>query len=509
MRCTLSAIRGLFFLITLVISGMLIGCTHTDRIVIDGQTALRMEHAINDQLIDEEFQLRGNTASNIRNGGYILQRDGMLYIIQEMSFPGENTLYYLQELPVAQIGSLTARNELIAEIDGTLIGFFDRFLLYVDHTNNQTLAALDVEQYATHTLFSEPLSKALLLDRTIYLTTETEKLYALDLGIDIADAPEAVPHLITERTGKLVGVADGYAYITDVPDQATIMQIDLQTGMIAQQITGNTYRAVQIAGSWIYFMDEDRLMRQSISHGTTVEATVRTVSEYTICEQYLVFTSVSGGIYLSQLDGSKITKLSDDIASGLQFFGDRIFYRNAYDNQAVYTIDLQEGIRSSLLGAMLTDGGVQFEPINHPETDTFIDEHAETLQELVKQKTARELYTKTLSGPFLIIEIPFDGSEISLFRKTDDYFTPEEAETWILVRYEPVLLGKYTDGSLAYRVDAILTAVDPETHEIFITCSVPGRPPSEIKHGGGDRYGLIMSWHQRALDIIQQICADS
>jgi hypothetical protein len=509
MRCLLNFKQWGFFLIAIILSGLFIGCAHVDRIVIDGETALRMEHAINDQLVDIEFQLRGNTASNIRNGGYILEYEEMLYFIQEMSFPGDETLHYLQELPVAQVGSLTARNELIAEIEGTLIGFFDRFLLYLDHNNQETLTAFDVEQYITYSLFPEPLSGALLLDRTVYLTTENGDLYTLVLGIDVSDNPEAVPHLITEEAGTLAGVADGYVYVIAPPDNTTIKQIDVNSGMITHRVTGNTYQAVQIAGSWIFFMHDNRLMRQPISGGPAVHATIQTVEEYAVCEQYLVFTSLSGGLYLSHLDGSQIVKLSDDIATGLQLFGDRLFYRNAYDNQALYTIDLQEGVRSSLLGDMVTDGGIQFEQINQTEAEVFLMEHAATIEELAKQQTSRELYTKTLSGPFLIIEIPPEGSTPTLFRKIDDYFSPDEAETWILITYKPVALGKYTDGSIAYRVDAILTAVNPETKEIFISCSVPGRPPSEIKHGKGDRYGLIMSWHQRALDMIQRICADS
>jgi hypothetical protein len=79
-----------------------------------------MENRVNEQLWDSEHMLMGNTSSNMRNGGYVLSDEQHIRFITHMEFADTSLVHYLQELPLSQVGSLTARNEMIAEMNGTL-----------------------------------------------------------------------------------------------------------------------------------------------------------------------------------------------------------------------------------------------------------------------------------------------------------------------------------------------------------------------------------------------------
>ena len=505
MRRTPPGIRHLYTLLLLINFLVLAGCSHMDRIVIDGAMALHMEHMVNDQLLDEDMPMRGNTASNIRNGGYILEVDDMLYFIHEMHFPPAETLRYLQEMACCSVGSLTTRNEFIAALNGKLIGSFERFLLFIDEDSDRKVSAIDRTQYDTQVLFDQPVTAALLLDRTVYLSTESGALYALTLGIDLTDSLDVHSRLITDQGGILVGLSESLIHVTDGPESEFLISIDSNTGEIVNRISGESYTDVQVAGSWFYYKEGSRLMRQRLTGEEAVSANIREVEEYGVCGHYLVFTSPQGGIFVSHLDGSGIAQLSDDQASGLQVLHNRMYYRNHFDDQAIYMIDLTTGIRSALIGEMVTDGGIRIVRMEEERETELLRAFSNRIDLASTMRTTRERYNGSLSGPFLFVVLPHEDTPIQLYRYVDEYFSADEVGALVLIRHDNTALGRYTDGAIAYRVDTILTLYDPHTLDALLSWRVQGRPPSEIKTSEGDRYGLLISWHQMALNMMQEV----
>ena len=496
---------GIFFL-SLFFVVFSVACTQIDRIVIDGTTASVMENRINSELNDSEILERGNTFSNIRNGGYIISDSGNIYFIHDMPFPDGSTLHYLQKLPVSQIGSLTARNEVVANMNGEILGKFDQYLVYIDEDNERKLTALSLNDYAAQVIFDRPVTSALLLNRTVFLSLADGTLIEVILGVNVSDTLQTVQREVRTGSGTLVGVADGFAYTLVPENKPKIIKIDLASGLFVEEITGGNYLDVQISGSWIYFVEDSQLYRQQLAEGSVpVSASIRRVDEYVTWGSCLAFTSPEGGIFLSHLDGSSIIQLSRDKASGLQMQENQIFYRNAYDSDAIYTIDLVEGIRMPLLGEGITDGGIRFVPLSDQEIIPFRDTFKDLILDLADKQTTRERILDTPSGDVLFVEIPYRSNETHFYRLIDTWFTPEDVSILVIITYKETPLGRYTDGGIAYRVDAVMSVFNPATREALLTWVIPGRPPSEIKIGDGDRYGLTVSWHQRALDLLDSL----
>ncbi|MDD3997689.1 MAG: hypothetical protein PHH86_08275, partial [Sphaerochaetaceae bacterium] len=67
-----NALRGFLLLILGLYSFFSISCTSTNRTVIDEAAAMRIANYVVDTAVDEDEHLRGNSASNLHSGGYIL-----------------------------------------------------------------------------------------------------------------------------------------------------------------------------------------------------------------------------------------------------------------------------------------------------------------------------------------------------------------------------------------------------------------------------------------------------
>ena len=61
-------------------------CNSTKPTIIDGAKAQELENRINVLAYDNDCTLRGNSPSNIRNGGNIMIDESTLYLIQQMQF---------------------------------------------------------------------------------------------------------------------------------------------------------------------------------------------------------------------------------------------------------------------------------------------------------------------------------------------------------------------------------------------------------------------------------------
>lgn len=471
----------------------LVGCTATDRIVIDGDAVLRMESALNEQLQDTESSLRGNTSSNMRNGGYVALEGETVWFTVDMRFEDGSESHYLQKLHRSQIGSINARDDLVASFDGIIVGSYGTRLIHIDKEQGNILCSLDTVTYELDRLFDVPVAHAHLHDHTVYVSTEGQgDLYAIELS------QEAGPTLLYANGGQLVGISGGMAFMLGSTEGSSVIRrFDLQRRMVAQRIVGGPYHDIQVSGSWLYYKDGLRLMRQPIAGGNAVLALHRDIMEYAVGDGYLAFTSPKGGIFFSKLDGTGIVQLASDEGKGLQLIGSRLFYRNSHDRDTIYVIDLVEGKRTALVGETLTDGGMRFEMLQ----DRAYEEQYGTFVRAVSSKhSAKEQYLLPVPPNMLFAEVTEDGS-IRYYRYVEDEFDPEKVKSLVVISFDPMPLGQYTDGGIAYRLDRKVTLFLPDHEEPLLSLGVEGRAPSEIKTSAGDRYGLAQSWYQRGLEI--------
>lgn len=480
-----------------------IGCTGMDRIVIDGEAAQQMANRINDQLFDPEGALRGNSASNMRNGGYVQIHDKALLVINSMTFEDGSVVRYLQHLPVSQIGSTNARNDILAPLDGTLVGMHGRHIVYIDAADNNQLFSLDTQTFAVAQLLDVSVESAHMLGDTVYASTLGDgNLWSIQLVDDAEGLQLGLPQLVYRNAGDLVGVSQGIAYmLANTGGASVIRRIDIAKKMMAGRLVGGPYEDIQLAGSWLYYKQGTTLMRQQLVGGYPEKAFYQDVDEYAVWGHWLAATSTNGGIYVSHLDGSALARIVSDGATGLQLLDNKVFYRNANDNGAVYVFDLVEGTRSALLGPTVTDGGLQFSTIQGQDLDLFAAAFTPFVTEVADKHSLGDQYWGDLQGEVLFVEIPADGSPLLFHRHTDDAFTPDQVGALVVVSTVNTVLGQYTDGGIAYRQDAALTLFGPDDDMPYLTWIVEGRPPSEIKIGSGDRYGIPLPWDQKALDL--------
>ena len=480
-----------------------IGCTGMDRIVIDGEAAQQMANRINDQLLDPEGALRGNSASNMRNGGYVYIHDKTLLVINTMTFEDSSVVRYLQRLPVSQIGSTTARNDILAPLDGTLVGMHGRHIVYIDAADNNYLFSLDTQTFAVAQLLDVSVESAHMLGDTVYASTLGDgNLWSIQLVDDAEGLQLGLPQLVYRNAGDMVGVSQGIAYmLANTGGASVIRRIDIAKKMMAGRLVGGPYEDIQLAGSWLYYKQGTTLMRQQLVGGYPEKAFYQDVDEYAVWGHWLAATCTNGGIYVSHLDGSALARIVSDGATGLQLLDNKVFYRNANDNGAVYVFDLVAGTRSALLGPTVTDGGLQFSTIQGQDLDLFAAAFTPFVTEVADKHSLGDQYWGDLQGEVLFVEIPADGSPLLFHRHKDDAFTPDQVGALVVVSTVNTVLGQYTDGGIAYRQDVSLTLFGPDDDIPHLTWIVEGRPPSEIKTGSGDRYGIPLPWDQKALDL--------
>jgi hypothetical protein len=489
--------KKVFIPIILIVILLFISCTTTEKLVIDGSIIKEMESDALSQLFDYHQFLRGNSPSNIRNGGYIIRDGERLLFTTTMTFDDGSETHYLQSLHLNQIGSLNTPNDLIAPLNGKIIGQKQNSLFFLNSDDNNTLYCLDLESFETKQLYDKALDEVHLFNNNLYVSTLIEgDFYKLELVRDKDNRYEIKPSLISLRSGLLIGVDYQNGYLTSFGD---LRVVDLNSKSVKKKIVGGPYRDAQINASTLFYKKGDTLYRKSLTNNSEEVAFNVDVDQYNIWGTYLVATSASkGGIYLSRLDGSKVEKISDDIAKDLQILDHYLFYKNVLDNDSIYVIDLIDKTRSALLGSTLTDGGLKFVPV----ASNLIENNLKQYVSNVYQKTSLcEFYSSFKGKTPLFAQVNSDAT-ISYFKYID---SSNDFDSVVVINSSYVPLGHYTDGSTAYRHDWLLTLFNLDFNEPALTIKAEGSPPTSIKTAEGDRVGLPISWHQKALEIIKEL----
>ncbi len=453
----------------------------TDRLVIDGEMALYIQEMINEELVDKEYHLRGNSTSNLFNGGYLLEGEEYLYFVNKMEFEDGSTYGYLQRLHLSQRGVLIYDNDLLIDFNGELLGFWESNIIALEEGE---LLLLDLEEYT-----KEPLSEARVTRAHIFKDT----LYYSNIDGDIYSLKPEGEELLVKGVGELLHVDTLYFYTLS---NGTLEQIDREEAKVTLSLSGGVYEKATFGRESLLFLEDNCLKRQSYATGE-IFMTVCDVNAYVREGYTLVTASTDGGIYLSCLDGTAKDKLSDDLANSLLIVEGRLYYLNAYDDNQIYTIEIEEGRRSALYSETLTDGGVQFTRYSEEEEQHFLEVYLSFLQGVVGKLSPYEEQPLPYQGKVIFITPMGEffhrkGEEIGL----NDLFY------LALITYHPLHLGTYSDGGQAYRIDSTMTLFVPFDPEPILTKVIRGFDPIQIKTGEGDRFGIPASWHPVALDLL-------
>ncbi len=478
------------------------GCTQTERIVIDGPESMRILNNVVLSAVDSEAALRGNSAGNIRNGGYVVHYGQDVLFLNRMVFEDGTTESYLQTLGPSQIGSDYAENAVLGTLNGVLAGMYGDHLYYIDTDNAFRVTAMDLLTNETEVLDTVSVNSLHLLDKVLYYSdSATGDIWLLPVdGAGYKD-------MLAPNVGRLIGVSEGWIYAYDRNlDKDVIVKISLHQRDISLRLTDGPYEHAEVSGSWLFFTKEGFVWRQAVDQGKPILACILPLSEYVISGDLMAGASPDGGIFVSRSDGTGITKMAVDKARGISIVDNRLYYKNLNDDNAVYYIELEDGKRSRLQGDTLTDGGIWFTAITGPEYADFVAKFAGIVEQNRQVFTYNEMYSGNLSGNILFAVLPKDGSPVEFYRMVNGGgFSTDSVGALVVITHHTKLLGYYTDGGAANRIDTVLTLFAPYHPVPHISLLVEGKPPTLIKHGAGDRTGLPRSWHQKALEIISLV----
>ena len=487
----------LYILSALIIILAFSSCNSTKPLIIDGAKAQELENRINVLAYDNDIDFRGNSPSNIRNGGNIMMDESTLYLIQQMQF-NEDSSFYLRSLPITYIGSLTDKSQILNDLNGTIVALIDNRIYYLE---DETLLAktFDVVSFETATIIDMPISSFRIFNDIGYVSTrEGNNVYSFEIN------SSSEPSLIIEDGGAIIGITKEMIYTLSDETQLTVIDgFDRRTGEKKFSLSGGPFEDAQIAGSFVYYKEGNTLMKKLLDDSCEcVSASVLEAKEYAILGEKLIISAPDSGLYISHLDGSHITLLSEDKAKDIQLFDDYLFYRNEYDYDSWYVIQFSTESRFSLLNETITDGGIKFVKANPSLSDSY-SAFYEFFINSVQDSTSNKTIIQQKLGPHILI-VDTRGEEYTYYTHVDYPFAPQDCDGIIVITNKDTVLGQYTDKKIAYRKDTVLTLFALGDESPVMSNTIEGYPPIDIKSGEGDRYGLPRSWHQRALYIIEK-----
>jgi len=489
----------------IVFTVLLCSCVGMDRVVIDGAEAERIANLVNDSALDESAALRGNSPSNLRSGGYVLESIEDIYYINRMGFDDDSTVAYLQRLSKKALGNDFLENEIISELDGVMAGLHGKTIFYIDHGANGRIAALDLESYATEYLTETPVEALHLLGGTLYYSyLDRPGLYCMVIG-------SGMEQLLHPSLGPLVSISDKRALAYSRPgklDALTLVPFTDPQG--SRVFSGHEFAQAELSGSWVFFTENGRLWRMSVDGGPVVAATVLEGTEYALGSAMLVVAPPDGGLYAGHIDGTGFRQIAKDAAEDIAVIGSMVYYRNLGDEGNLYVIDTVANVRTIVQGDTKVDGGTQLKALDKEARIPF-NAYYGTFLELVREvETSVESYLGRIPGEFLFADYTQGTTEpVLILPSAKQDIGPKQIGSIVTVRQKMVVLGYYTDGGEARRLDTVLTVFAVNDINPLFKVVVQGKPPTFIKHGEGDRLGLPRSWEQGALDLMANYGAKS
>ena len=473
---------------------LLISCAHSKTLIIDGDVAREMESRVNLSTIDPYGDRRGNNVSNIRNGGEILLEGESLHIVQRMVFDDETTLNYLQSLPVEHLDNYYTHYSFIAEMDGVMVASGDQAIYILDRSGYPSV--LDLDTFVTEPITDRKATSFQFFDGIGYFSDLDGNVYQID------PVSRREQQLLFEA-GSLLSIDDQRIYTIREQDNSEYLDIyDRDNLRKVSQVSGGPFTDPQISGSYLFYRSGGTVIRASLNNSENRDkASVLKADEYAIHGECMVIAQEGGGLYASKLDGTCIERLSSDKASSLHMAEDLVFYRNGFDMGNWYAIRLSTGHRFAVCGETMTDGGIHFSELDQKESSKAQSFFGGFLSTLQPGNPFPGNAPDIEPGLPLFVDLRDENMEFYTFH--DTYSLPQDVDLIVTITNREEAVGRYTDNNLAYRTDTVLSLYRLTSPRPILTLTQPGLPPIELKHGGGDRYGIPASWHPKALEIIK------
>jgi hypothetical protein len=491
----------LYLIGVITILSVTIGCASSKPLVIDGEKSREIENKINVLAFDEQSELRGNSVSNIRNGGEAITDDNNLYVVQTMTFSEDESAHYLQKIQLSHLGSLTMKSDFIASLDAIIVNLSDNLLYLIDREENSVAKLVDLATGEVTLISDHPVSSFHFFDGKGYLSDATNNDI---LVVTTKDGILSTSTLISGG-GEIIGVEQNriYAY-QEGSDHTVIVGYNRKTLRQEFELTGATFESAQISGSFLYYIEGDMLRRKLITDDCLCEsASVIPTKEYALYSDYMVVAGIDEGMYLSKLDGSHIITLSQDIVSDIQLFEDIVLYKNGYDNNNWYFIQLSSGYRNALMGQAITDGGPQFVEIDEYRSASIGEFFTFFLMEAKEYQSSKISTGENFGDNLLFVDVR--DSQWHYYTHIHNNFNGEDTDAIVIITNRDTVLGQYTDGDVAYRKDTVLTLFAPGDIHPIVTVVQEGLTPIDIKFGEGDRFGLPVSWYQKGIELIEMV----
>jgi hypothetical protein len=294
----------------------------------------------------------------------------------------------------------------------------------------------------------------------------------------------------------------------DKESKEKMVAVSFNPTIPTQYYSGHTFEDAEAIGSWIFFTENGYLYRMGTDGSQAIQTYDGMVNSYAIADGKLAVSTRDGGILLGKIDGTNLKEISKDRASGLSIIGQNLFYKNHFDDANIYVYNMEQSKRSRLQGDTLPDGGLKMVRIEAQSYDEMITYYGGFIEIVKDLETSVESHTGTLPSEVLFVEFEQETGKPTLYSLPGrPQFSPDKVSTIVLIRQEVTLLGYYTDGSAANRLDTTLTVFKANIIEPVFKLRVEGKPPTLIKHGEGDRLGLTRSWHQKAFDFEKDFIA--
>ncbi len=471
-------------------------CAHNETLIIDGKVAREMENRVNVNTLDPYGDRRGNNPSNIRNGGEILLEGDALHVVQRMVFDDETTLNYLQTLPLEHLDNYYTHYSFIAEMDGVMVAADDHAIYLLDSSGYPSV--LDLDTFITEPITDRKASSFQFFDGIGYYSDTEGNVYR----INPADRSEQ--QLLFEA-GRLLSIDEQHIYIISETDGLQNIDIyDRTTLKRTFRMTGGPFTDSQVSGSYLFYRSGGNVIRASLDgEGKREKASVLRADEYAISDECMIIAAEGGGLYASNLDGTCIATLSSDKASALHMADDLVFYRNGFDMDRWYAIRLSTRHRFAVCGETMTDGGTHFTALDREERTAAQNFFGGVISTLQQGNPAFGSTPDIEGSNLLFVDLREETPEF--FTYHDTYSTPQDIDLIVTITSRVEAVGRYTDENLAYRTDTVLSLYTLTSVRPVLTLVQPGLPPIELKHGGGDRYGVPASWHPGALEIIDLV----
>lgn len=295
-------------------------------------------------LYDDEHQ-KGNTSSNLLNGGLFCQVDDTIYF----SNPYNQGTLYSMNTDLDDIKQII--NDNVSYLNGA-----GKYIFYTKRNDKKKvdsdlivdlsatgLYRLNKNTKSSTKLFDDPTQVACLYGNRVYY-----QHYNIKNGLQLyaAKIDDTDDKKILEEPCAPYAIDNDTIYYTGTQNDHAIHSIKTDGSQSTVLLDGNYY-ALTLQGDYLYFMDmstDYSLKRISVSGGTMETLISKHLATYNVCEDNnTIYCQVDNGsengLYEYKIDNQSLTKIVSGDFNYLHTTKDYLFFET-YDQSSLYSMKL-------------------------------------------------------------------------------------------------------------------------------------------------------------------------